>query len=118
MPSSIIQHHFSVTLSSTLTRPWEETGFMVGEYWRADAKVLSRYIEYMNNRISSFDVPLVQNFSKISRQQVRPDIRRVFDGSLAAIKPANAVVSSSSNPLPLSHLDYERKNNLPNRLLL
>jgi alpha-amylase len=70
---------------------------MVGEYWRADAKVLSGYIEYMNNRLCLFDVPLVESFSRISRR-IEPDIRKIFDGSLAVIKPANAVVSSSTPP--------------------
>lgn len=78
-------------IDKTVGRDW----FMVGEYWRPDAKVLSEYIEYMNNRLSLFDVPLVESFSKISRR-IEPDMRRIFDGSLAVIKPANAVVSSSS----------------------
>ena len=80
-------------IDRTVGRDW----FMVGEYWRADAKVLSAYIEYMNDRLSLFDVPLVESFSKISRG-IEQDLRRVFDGSLAVFKPANAVVSSSAVP--------------------
>jgi alpha-amylase len=95
-------------IDKTAGRNW----FMVGEYWRADAKVLSGYIEYMNNRLSLFDVPLVESFSKISRGIV-PDIRRIFDGSLAAIKPANAVVSASSVSFRLG-----ANNNLYRRLSL
>lgn len=80
-------------IDETVGRDW----FMVGEYWRADAKVLSGYIEYMNNRISLFDVPLLESFSKISRGN-EPDMRRIFDGTLAVMKPANAVVSSALVP--------------------
>ncbi|VUC30788.1 unnamed protein product [Clonostachys rosea] len=64
--------------------------FIVGEYWRADSKVLSAYIEYMDHRISLFDVPLLTNFYNISKG-IFTDIRRVFDGSLVAIKPKNSV---------------------------
>ncbi|CAH0053967.1 unnamed protein product [Clonostachys solani] len=64
--------------------------FIVGEYWRADSKVLSAYIEYMNHRMSLFDVPLLTNFYNISKG-ILTDARRVFDGSLAAVKPKNAV---------------------------
>jgi alpha-amylase len=78
-------------IDKTIGRDW----FMVGEYWRADAKVLSQYIEYMNNRLSLFDVPLMESFSTISRG-IKPDMQRIFGGSLAVIKPANTVVSSSS----------------------
>ncbi|KAK7225332.1 hypothetical protein V2G26_013335 [Clonostachys chloroleuca] len=64
--------------------------FIVGEYWRADAKVLSAYIEYMNHRMSLFDVPLLTNFYNVSRG-ILTDVRQVFHGSLAAVKPKNAV---------------------------
>jgi alpha-amylase len=93
--------HYSASFLRDLMRHIDKTigkdWFLVGEYWRADSKVLSAYIEYMDNRLSLFDVPLVESFSKISRG-IEPDIRRIFDGSLAAIKPANAVVSSSPVP--------------------
>jgi alpha-amylase len=69
--------------------------FIVGEYWRADAKVLSAYIEYMNHRMSLFDVPLLTNFYNVSRG-ILTDVRQVFHGSLAAVKPKNAVVSCFS----------------------
>lgn len=75
-------------INQNLGQDW----FIVGEYWRGDARVLSGYIEYMENRISLFDVPLLENFSKVSHGII-PDFRRVFEGSLAAIKPEQAVVS-------------------------
>lgn len=79
----LIQH-----IDATVGKDW----FIVGEYWRADSGVLARYIEYMHNRISLFDVALCQNFSKISLA-ARPDLRAVFGGTLAALKPGNTVVS-------------------------
>jgi alpha-amylase len=81
-------------IDKTVGKDW----FIVGEYWRADATVLSSYIEYMKSRISLFDVPLVESFSKTSRG-MEQDIRKIFHGSLAVIKPANAVVSSISVPV-------------------
>jgi alpha-amylase len=91
--SASFLHDLMGHIDKTVGRDW----FIVGEYWRADAKVLSGYIEYKNHRLSLFDVPLVESFSKISRG-IEPDMRRIFDGSLTVIKPANAVVSSSSVP--------------------
>ncbi|TVY34065.1 Alpha-amylase, partial [Lachnellula occidentalis] len=86
--------HYSASFLRDLMRHIDQTvgkdWFLVGEYWRADAKVLSAYIEYMNHRLSLFDVPLVESFSNISRG-IEPDLRTVFKGSLAAVKPANAV---------------------------
>lgn len=91
--SASFLREFMGHIDKTIGRDW----FIVGEYWSADSKVLSAYIEYMNNRLSLFDVSLVESFSKISRG-IEPDMRRIFDGSLAVIKPANAVVSSSLVP--------------------
>jgi alpha-amylase len=78
----LVQH-----IDMTVGRDW----FLVGEYWRCDSQVLARYIEYMNHRISLFDVELCSNFSKISLGQ-QPDLRTVFAGTLATLKPANTVV--------------------------
>lgn len=92
--SASFQRDLIKYIYETVGRDW----LVVGEYWRADAKVLAGYIEYMNNRLSLFDVPLVESFSRVSLG-IEPDIRKIFDGgSLVAIKPANAVVSSSSSP--------------------
>jgi len=76
-------HH----IDQNIDRDW----FIVGEYWREDSDVLARYIEYMNNRISLFDVKLLDNFSRLSLKE-NPDIRTVFDGSLSMLKPQNTVV--------------------------
>lgn len=76
-------HHIDCTVG----RDW----FIVGEYWREDVQVLAQYIEFMNHRISLFDVRLVSNFSRLSRHP-NTDLRTMFDGSLVAAKPLNAVV--------------------------
>ena len=69
----------------------DQNWFIVGEYWKGDSEVLSQYIEYMNNRISLFDVTLLYNFSRISLKE-KSDLRTVLKGSLALLKPQNAVV--------------------------
>lgn len=76
-------HH----IDRTVGRDW----FIVGEYWRDDANVLSKFISFMGDRISLFDVRLVNNFSRLSFQD-RADLRTVFDGSLASLRPRHAVV--------------------------
>jgi alpha-amylase len=72
---------------------WLGSQLMLGGL-RIDAKVLSAYIEYMNNHLSLFDVPLLDSFSKTSRG-IEPDMQKILDGSLAIIKPTNAVVGFS-----------------------
>ncbi|KAH6652880.1 alpha-amylase [Truncatella angustata] len=86
--------HFSASFLRDLMRHIDtsvgQDWFVVGEYWRGNVEVLSAYVEYMNYRLSLFDVPLVEGFYKVSTG-AEPDIRRLFDDSLAAIKPANTV---------------------------
>ena len=79
---------FVVHIDQNVDKDW----FIVGEYWSEDSKALARYIEYMNHRISLFDVKLVNNFSRISMNKDQ-DLRRVFEDALCGIKPDNAVVS-------------------------
>ncbi|KAF4636596.1 hypothetical protein G7Y89_g1482 [Cudoniella acicularis] len=74
-------------IDQSVDRDW----FIVGEYWRDDSEVLAQYIEYMNNRISLFDVKLLGNFSRLSLMNENADLRTVFNGSLAALKPKNTV---------------------------
>ena len=76
-------------IDATVGRDW----FIVGEYWRADSHVLAEYVDFMDRRISLFDVELCCNFSRISLGE-QPDLRSVFDGTLCALKPDNTVVSS------------------------
>lgn len=88
-------------VDATVGRDW----FIVGEYWREDSEVLAKYIEYMNHRLSLFDVRLVSNFSRMSSHP-NADLRTVFDGSLVSVKPNNAVVSLLHQPAFSSDFCY------------
>lgn len=68
--------------------------FIVGEYWRQDSEFLARYIEFMDHRISLFDVQLVSNFSRVSLMEEEGDLRTIFDDALVVWKPSHAVVST------------------------
>lgn len=87
-------------IDATVGRNW----FLVGEYWREDSEVLAKYIEYMDHRLSLFDVRLVSNFSRLSLCP-NADLRSVFEGTLVALKPANAVVSFSARCYQHVHVD-------------
>ncbi|KAM7221889.1 glycoside hydrolase family 13 protein [Rhypophila decipiens] len=65
--------------------------FLVGEYWRQDSEFLARYIEFMDHRISLFDVQLVNNFSQVSLRGEKGDLRTIFDDALIIWKPHHAV---------------------------
>ncbi|KAL4938961.1 hypothetical protein BDV06DRAFT_199848 [Aspergillus oleicola] len=64
--------------------------FVIGEYWTGDIKELLQYLEDMRYSVSAYDVPLVNNFSKISRTR-GADLRTVFDGTLVQRRPEHAV---------------------------
>ncbi|KAL2014926.1 hypothetical protein VTK56DRAFT_6819 [Thermocarpiscus australiensis] len=77
--------------------------FLVGEYWREDSEFLARFIEYMDHRISLFDVQLVGNFSRVSMKEEKGDLRGVFDDALAVWKPENAVTPIAPFFVPLAY---------------
>ncbi|KAL4924084.1 alpha-amylase [Aspergillus undulatus] len=64
--------------------------FVIGEYWSGNVKDLVGYLDDMQYKVAAYDVPLVENFSKISRTR-GADLRRVFDGTLVQCKPGHAV---------------------------
>jgi alpha-amylase len=64
--------------------------FFVGEYWTGNTQELLDWLEKMEHKFSLFDSPLLYNFSSISTSE-RADLRNVFDGSLVATEPYNAV---------------------------
>ncbi len=80
-------------IDKTVGRDW----FLVGEYWQEDSRLLAKYIEYMQHRISLFDVKLVCNFSLLSSSD-EADLRTVFDKTLVLYKPNNAVVRATREP--------------------
>jgi alpha-amylase len=66
--------------------------FVVGEYWSGNVDELTRWLSKMRHTLSLFDVPLLYNFSKISKSK-RADLRKVFNKSLVYARPSSAVVS-------------------------
>lgn len=67
--------------------------------WVQEADFLTKYAEDMNDDVLLYDIRLVHNFRDISWSQY-PDLRTVFDGTLAKVKPEGAVVSCAS-PVPM-----------------
>ena len=65
--------------------------FTVGEYWHRECWALEAYLEKTNYALSLFDVPLHFNFHYASYNSEGYDLRKIFDGSLVAAKPQNAV---------------------------
>ncbi|KAK3997852.1 alpha-amylase [Cladorrhinum sp. PSN332] len=78
---------FLIHIRADVGKDW----FIVGEYWRVDSEFLARFVEYMDHRLSLFDVQLVHNFSDISMLGERGDLRKVFDDALVLWKPENSV---------------------------
>jgi len=86
--------HFSQRFSNDFMHHVDkESGgekFFVGEYWTADASEIIKYSANFDHRICFYDSPLVYNFSNISTS-ADADMRKVFDKSLVAERPLDAV---------------------------
>lgn len=65
--------------------------FFIGEYWSTELKTLVKYLEIMGYRLSLFDVPLMETFSKKSQVKAA-DLRTIFGDTLVASKPEHAIV--------------------------
>ncbi|KAI0161223.1 glycoside hydrolase family 13 protein [Xylariaceae sp. FL1272] len=77
---------FINTLDNTFGEGW----FFVGEFWKDSLQDMQEYLDRMGRKFSLFDAPLVYNFSSIS-QTADADMRKVFDDTLVARAPINAV---------------------------
>ncbi|KAI1266390.1 glycoside hydrolase family 13 protein [Xylariaceae sp. FL1019] len=77
---------FINTLDDTFGEGW----FFVGEFWKDSLEDMQDYLDRMGRKFSLFDAPLVYNFSEIS-QTADADLRKVFDDTLVARAPVNAV---------------------------
>nr|EAQ71557.1 hypothetical protein MGCH7_ch7g964 [Pyricularia oryzae 70-15] len=84
--------HFERLRDAQNKPPW----FVVGEYFSDEVSDLDEYLEALDHRIRLFDVPLLKNFSRISFEP-RPDLRTIFDGTLCASNPDNAVTFVASH---------------------
>ncbi|KAL3455938.1 glycoside hydrolase superfamily [Aspergillus heterothallicus] len=87
--------HMSTSFQKAFVRHVREmTGdqslVFIGEYWSADLAELIGYLEDVDYSLVAYDVPLVMNFSRISRTK-GADLRRVFDGTLVKHRPESAV---------------------------
>lgn len=68
---------------------------LIGEYWVQDSEFLVKYAEDMDCDVQLYDIRLVHNFHHLSLAE-KPDLRTVFDGTLAKLRPDLAVVSAQS----------------------
>lgn len=92
--------HFSQRFSNEWVQNLrEQCGdiFCVGEFWSGDTENMTKWLSEMEHKFSLFDSPLLYNFNRISTTE-GADLRKVFDGSLAAVEPVNAV---TGKPMPL-----------------
>src|SRR6202022_946168 len=91
---------FLVELCVHLTKNCREELFFVGipfntplttgEFWKDDLPTMTEYLSKMPHQFSLFDCPLVYNFSQASKTE-SADLQKIFDGTLVAAKPINAV---------------------------
>jgi alpha-amylase len=81
--------------------------FAVGEYWTpGELRLLLKYIEVTNGRMSLFDAPLHHNFHVASRSGRDFDMTTIFDNSLVKAIPELAVtVVDNHDTQPLQSLD-------------
>ena len=72
----------------------EQTGLVlpaVGEYWSGDPERLKYYLDCVDNRMSLFDVALHYKFYNASHASGGGCLGHIFDGTLMAERPGNAV---------------------------
>ena len=87
--------HISFPFYRELLKRLREDGFpelpAVGEYWSGDLGRLLNYLDAVDNEMSLFDVALHYNFFRASEQGGSFDMSRVFENTLVAERPLNAV---------------------------
>ncbi|KAJ5690456.1 CAZyme family GH13 [Penicillium macrosclerotiorum] len=70
--------------------------FVIGEYWTGDIKALLKYLETLDYQVAAYDVPLLENFSKLSLAP-GADLRSVFKNTLVESKPDHSVTIVSNH---------------------
>lgn len=83
--------------------------FNVGEYWESNVNELLEFLRLMekglvHNKIHLFDVPLVTNFSEISKQD-EGDLRQILKNTLVSERPDCAVVRNIGDCLLVLQAD-------------
>lgn len=88
------QHYSARFMNEWATALEKEFGkdkvFLVGEFWSPKVEPMIEYLDRMKHKFALYDSPLVYNFSRLSTGEDK-DLRKVFDGSLAQERPADAV---------------------------
>jgi alpha-amylase len=64
---------------------------IAGEYWQGNVRYLEAYLSKMPKGFCLFDVPLLYKFSNASKSSPDFDLRTIYDSTLVASKPANAI---------------------------
>lgn len=68
-----------------------ENFYVFGEYWNADFETKKDYLEDIDYEFDLVDVRLHMNFYEAGEQGKAYDLRQIFDGTLMADSPWNAV---------------------------
>lgn len=71
---------------------WGKECLLLGEYWVQESDFLINYAEDMGCDVQLYDIRLVHNFKDISWAKT-PDLRTVFEGTLAEKRPDLSLVS-------------------------
>lgn len=66
--------------------------FGVGEYWKDDVDTCIQYLgDFGDQQFSLFDAPLHYNFAEAANAGKDYDLRKIFDGTIVAKRPIDAV---------------------------
>ncbi|KAJ5334504.1 hypothetical protein N7452_006907 [Penicillium brevicompactum] len=95
--------HFSTEFQMAFVQHVRKTAnpdfFAIGEYWTGHLPSLLGYLEKVEYNLTAYDVPLVENFSKISHAK-GSDLRRVLKDTLVDCRPDHAVTIVSNHDTP------------------
>lgn len=68
-----------------------EDFYKVGEFWDKSTEKIENYLDTLEHKTDLFDVPLHYNFFNASEQGENFDMRTIFDNTMVATDPMNAV---------------------------
>ncbi|KAJ5892046.1 CAZyme family GH13 [Penicillium subrubescens] len=86
--------HFSAKFQKDFVNHIRSTAnpdfFVIGEYWTGNVQAIMDYLEKLEYDIAAYDVPLIENFSKLSHIP-GADLRDIFKDTLVERRPDQAV---------------------------